>query len=299
MRTEFAVGDLTISSIVEQEGPFFDALEFLPDLTPDTLAENRGWLEQGRALDAGGQLVLCIQSYVVRTPRHTVLIDSCVGNDKERPTRPFWHMRSDQTYLQGLSGAGISVEDIDFVLCTHLHPDHVGWNTRLADGRWVPTFPNARYVFSQREFLFWQERHNQGAIPYMTDSVLPIIEADRADLVRSDHGLDDHVRLVPTPGHTPDHFSVEIASNGELAVVTGDLIHSPIQCRYPELSMYVDYDRQQSAATRRAFLEKHCDSGTLVCTAHFPSPSAGHVSRWGDGFRFRANVNQASIPLTR
>lgn len=286
MANGFSLGDLTIDRIIEQEMPFFDPFEFLPGLTPALLEENRAWLEP-TALDPGtGHLVLCIQSYVVRTPHHTVLIDSCVGNGKDRPTRPFWHMKTDDTYMQALAAAGLSVEDIDFVLCTHLHPDHVGWNTRLADGRWVPTFPKARYVFSEREYGYWMERHAEAPIAYMADSVLPVVEAGRAELVRSDHALGDHVRLEPTPGHTPDHYAVRLVAAGGDAVVTGDLIHSPLQCRYPELSSRPDYDKAQAAATRRAMLERCCDTATLFCAAHFPSPSVGRITRWGDGFRF-------------
>ena len=288
MTTSFTLGDLTIHRIIEQEMPFFDPLEFLPDLTPERLEENRSWLEPTALDPRTGKIILCIQSYVVRTPHHTVMIDSCVGNHKDRPTRSFWHMKTDNAYHDSLAAAGLSVEDIDFVMCTHLHPDHVGWNTRLADGRWVPTFPRARYLFAQREYDYWQQRHEEEPIGYMADSVLPIVEAGRAELVRSDHALDDHVHLLPTPGHTPDHFSVRLASAGRAAVVTGDAIHSPLQARYPELSSRPDYDKAQAAATRRALLESCCDSDTLFCTAHFPSPSAGRVTRWGDGFRFTA-----------
>ncbi len=286
MSNGLRVGDMTIFRIIEEESPLFDPLTFFPSLTPELFAENRPWLEQLRAIDPAGQLVLCIQSYVVRTPHHTILIDGCVGNDKPRPARPFWHMQKKDTYQRGLADAGIRVEDIDFVLCTHLHVDHVGWNTRLENGRWVPTFPNARYVFSERELAYWTEQHSQTPIECIEDSVLPIVAAGRADLVRSDHALGDHVRLMPTPGHTPDHFAVHVGRTGRAAVFSGDLIHSPLQARYPELSMRVDFDPSQGSHTRRTFLEQHCDQDTLICTAHFPSPSMGGVSRWGDGFRF-------------
>jgi len=287
MTTRFAVGDITIQRIIEQEQPLFDPLTFLPGLTQERLEENRGWLEQARALDkATGQLVLCVQSYVVRTPHHTILVDSCVGNHKDRPGRPFWHQKSDDTYMRNLAAAGLSVEDIDYVLCTHLHVDHVGWNTRLENGRWVPTFPKARYVFSKKEFDYWSAEHAKEPVPPIADSVLPIVEAKRADLVASDFGLGDHIRLEPTPGHTPDHVAVRIENKGRAeAVLTGDLIHTPLQARYPEQSMRADVDQKQSAVTRRRFLEKYCDSGTLCCMAHFPSPSVGRLSRWGDGFR--------------
>ncbi len=286
------VGDLTIHRIVEQEEPLFDPLEFFPTLTREALDENRAWLEDAGALDrATGKLRLCVQSYLVRTPRRTVLVDTCVGNGKPRPGRPFWHMRKDDAWERGLAATGVRVEEIDYVMCTHLHVDHVGWNTRLEDGRWVPTFPNARYVFGAKEFAHWSAEHAKAANPVMADSVLPIVEAGRADLVRTDMALDDHVRLLPTPGHTPDHFAVELGRGAAApaAVLTGDLIHSPLQARYPTMSMRADFDQAQAAQTRRRFLECHCDTGTLVCTAHFPSPSVGHVGRWGDdGFRFAA-----------
>ncbi len=285
MNTTTTIGDITIHRVVEMQSPFMKALEFLPTLTAERLAENRGWLQSAGALDAEDRLIFCFQSYIVRTPRHTVLIDTCVGNDKNHPLRPAWHLRNDDTYLRGLSAHGLSVDDIDFVMCTHLHPDHVGWNTRRANGRWEPTFPKARYLFAAKEYEYWAGRHAKEPIPYMTDSVLPIVEANRADLVKSDHALDDHVTLLPTPGHTPDHFSVCLGRDGRDAIVTGDLIHTPLQARYPELSMRADSDPQQSARTRRGFLERCCDSATICCTAHFPSPSAAKITRWGDGFR--------------
>ncbi len=285
MATTFRLGDLTIHRIVEQEEPLLDARDFLPGLTAERLAENRHWMEPAALDPATGKLVLCIQSYVVRTPHHTILIDSCVGNDKDRPGRPFWHKLSGDRYMRALAVVGLSVADIDFVMCTHLHVDHVGWNTRLVDGRWVPTFPNARYLFGDREFAYWKKQHEAEPIGCMADSVLPVVEAGRADLVACDHGIGDHVRLQPTPGHTIDHRAVELVSAGRRGVITGDLIHSPIQARYPELSTRVDYDPAQAAATRRAFLEAHCESDTLICTGHFPSPSSGQVKRWDDGFR--------------
>jgi len=287
MRTSFGVNDMTIHRIVEQETGIRPALEFLAGLTADVLEENRSWLEPS-ALEPGTRnLSFCFQSYVVRTPHHTVLIDSCIGNDKVRPKRPAWHLKSDGDYLRALAAAGVSVADIDFVLCTHLHADHVGWNTRLDNGRWVPTFPNARYLLSAKEYAYWAAQHAASPIECITDSVLPIIEAKRADLVTSAHALDDHVRLMPTPGHTVDHFAVCLGRGGDAAVMTGDLIHSPLQARYPQLGARVDLDPVQSAATRRSFLERYCDTRTLCCTAHFPSPSAGRIERWGDGFRWQ------------
>lgn len=284
MNTSFSVGDLEIHRIVEQVYPFQSALDMLPGLTPERLAENRHWLEPA-SLDAEGRLVLTFQSYVVRTPHHIVLVDSCIGNDKHRPTRPQWHQKADETYLTGLSALGLSVDDIDYVLCTHLHADHVGWNTRLDNGRWVPTFPKARYVFGAREYAHWQGEHVKAPVFAFGDSVLPVVEAGRAEVVADDHALGDHVRLLPTPGHTPGHVAVAFGKGADMAVMSGDLMHSPLQARFPELSARFDTDPAQSAATRRSFLERYCDTRTICCTAHFPEPSSGRITRWGDGFR--------------
>ena len=149
MTLTFSVADTTIHRIIEQETTFLPAREMFPELTPEMLAAERSALQAARALDAQDTLILCFQSYVVKTPHHTILIDSCIGNDKPR-TRPAWNRKTDDTYMRGLAAAGVSVDDIDLVMCTHLHTDHVGWNTRLDNGRWVPTFPRARYAFAQR-----------------------------------------------------------------------------------------------------------------------------------------------------
>jgi glyoxylase-like metal-dependent hydrolase (beta-lactamase superfamily II) len=284
MSTTYRVADITIDRIVEQQGAFAKISDFLPAATPELIDANRSWM-QPAFMDAEDKLLLCFQSYVIHTPDHIILVDSCIGNDKDRAARPTWHRKTDATYMAALAAAGVGVEDIDFVLCTHLHTDHVGWNTRLDNGRWVPTFPKARYLFSARELAFWTERHAANPIPAIEDSVLPIVAAQRADLVDSAHVLSDHVRLVPTPGHTPDHFAVALGRGRDAAVLTGDLIHTPFQMRYPELSMMADTDAAQSAVTRRAFLERYCDTDTLCCTAHFPSPSVNRISRWDTGFR--------------
>jgi glyoxylase-like metal-dependent hydrolase (beta-lactamase superfamily II) len=283
--TSFQVSDMTIHRIVEQESPFMDAMVFLAGLTPEVLDEHRWWLEPNALEPVTGKLILCFQSYIVQTPYHVILIDSCIGNDKNMPSWSDWDMKTDNTYMRALASAGFGVEDIDYVMCTHLHADHVGWNTRLENGRWVPTFPNARYILSARELAYWLEQNARNPISCITDSVLPIINANRADLVRSDHALGDHVRLLPTPGHTSDHFAVVLGKFKPEIVLTGDLLHSPLQARYPELSYSADYNPQQAAQTRRAFLEEYCERDTLCCTAHFPSPSVGYIKRWSNGFR--------------
>ena len=285
MSLKIAVGDLTVHRLIEQETPFFQARDLLPSLTPDLLAENREWLRQAGAIDPSDVLILCFQSYVVKTPHHTILVDTCIGNHKPRPAREKWHMKTDDTYMRALAAAGVGVGDIDFVMCTHLHVDHVGWNTRLENGRWVPTFPNARYVFTESEFKYWTEENAKAVVPPFDDSVLPIVAANKAEIVRNDFQIGDHVRLLPTPGHTPGHVAFTFGKGKDDAVMCGDLMHSPLQTRYPELSPKFDVDPVQAAVTRRKFLEQYCDTDTLCCTAHFPSPSTGKIKRWGEGFR--------------
>ncbi|MGJ4892874.1 MBL fold metallo-hydrolase [Bradyrhizobium sp. HKCCYLRH3099] len=283
----FSVADTTIHRIIEQETTFLPAREMFPDLTPEMLAAERGALQTANALDAQDTLILCFQSYVVKTPHHTILIDSCIGNDKPR-ARPVWNMKTDDTYMRALAAAGISVDDIDVVMCTHLHTDHVGWNTRLDNGRWVPTFPKARYVFAQAEYDYWLAQNAKTEVPAFADSVLPVVEAQRADIVSDAFAIGDHVRLLPTPGHTPGHIAVAVGKGQDDAVFAGDLIHTPLQFAYPELSPKFDVDPAQAAVTRRAFLDRYCDTPTLCCTAHFPSPSVGRITRKGNGFACEA-----------
>jgi glyoxylase-like metal-dependent hydrolase (beta-lactamase superfamily II) len=283
--TTFRIGDTTIHRIIEMECGFTPAMEFLPKLTAAQLDESRPWMANPMALDPSDMLVLCFQAYVIRTAKHTILVDTCVGNHKDRPARPLWNMKNDTIFMDGLAECGLTVHDIDFVLCTHLHVDHVGWNTRLENGRWVPTFPNARYLFSKTELDFWLSENEKALVPPIADSVIPIVEAKRHELITSDHSLSDLVTLIPTPGHTIDHYAVTLGKGGKDAVFTGDLIHTPLQAKWPDLAMRIDYDPLQSSATRWKFLEQYCDTTTQCCFAHFPSPSRGYIKRFGDGFK--------------
>lgn len=281
----FKAGDALVHRIVELEGPSSRALEFLPALTPEQLDDSRHWLRTPMAIDDQDRLFLSYHAYLIQTGTHNILVDTCIGNEKERPWRPDWHHRKDASFMSGLAAAGLTVHDIDYVLCTHLHTDHVGWNTRLENGRWVPTFPNARYLFSDQELDYWLRRNEDTIVPAIADSVIPILDAKQCDIVKSDHSLNDLIALIPTPGHTSGHFAVTLGKGGRDAVFTGDLIHSPLQARWPELSMRLDYDPDQANRTRRAFLESYCETGTLCCFAHFPAPSKGFIERWEDGFR--------------
>jgi glyoxylase-like metal-dependent hydrolase (beta-lactamase superfamily II) len=284
------IGQIVIQRIVESICTAFEPLSFFPETTPHDWARHRTWMEP-RALDpVSGNLVLPIQAFLVRTRRHTILIDTCVGHNKSRPQRLFWHMKKFDTFLPRLAAAGVRPEDVDYVMCTHLHSDHVGWNTQLRDGRWVPTFPNAKYIFARSEWEGFEALHRKHPQPQFLDSVLPIMEARQAELVSGDFALDGEVWPEPTPGHTPGHVSVHLASQGAQAVITGDCIHSPVQCVEPEWIMRADFDPTLARTTRRSFLERYCDSNVMVCATHFPEPSTGRIIQRDKGFWFEYEV---------
>lgn len=286
MSLKFSAGDLTIHRIVEQQAPFFPALDMFPGLTPDQLADNRAWMKQAGALDDNDTLILCFQSYIVRTPHHTVLIDSCIGNDKPRPGRPNWNMKTDDTYMRALKAAGFSVGDIDYVMCTHLHVDHVGWNTRLVDGKWVPTFAQARYLFGRTEYEHWRDHSADPAhAAVFDDSVKPVMDAGRAELIASDARLTDEISLIPTAGHSPGHVSIHIRSDGEEALLTGDVAHHPCQMAHLDWSSTADSDPRQSVVARRELFSRFADTPALVIGGHY---DAGYIKRDGEAFRFVA-----------
>lgn len=288
------IGASKIERIIEQARlAYMPFTQFFPSVTPAMVDENRSWLEPDYLDPATGKVVLTIQSYVVRSRGLTLLIDTCVGNHKARPNRPIWHMMASEVWERNLAALGLSVADIDIVMCTHLHIDHVGWNTRLENGRFVPTFPKARYLFAGRELDYWSQRSaaDPASCPWIEDSVLPILEAKQAEIITSAHEFSDEIRLVPTPGHTIDHFSVEIrAQNSPSALITGDMVHSPLQIKYPEVGMMSDYDSPQAGETRRRIFSQCCAADTVLCTAHFPGNPIGRVRQEGSAFRFVAEA---------
>jgi len=280
-------GDVTIFRVVELEGAnshrFSQSL--FPDLTEEVLAPHRDWLAPHFLEPETGKLVMSIHSFVVRTRHHTILVDTCVGNGKKRNV-PIWHMR-EGPFLEDLAKAGVQPDSVDYVLCTHLHVDHVGWNTRLVDGRWVPTFPNATYLFAQKEWDYWKDKDGDGFGEIIGDSVRPIVEANLAQLVDGEHGIDDEASLLPTPGHTPGHVSLRLASGGREAIITGDMLHHPFQCGAPEVTSSFCVDPDQSRATRKAFLERYADSDTTILGTHFAAPTAGRIRSAGDRWKFQ------------
>jgi glyoxylase-like metal-dependent hydrolase (beta-lactamase superfamily II) len=219
----------------------------------------------------------------VETPTRRIVIDTGLGNDKEGRNVPTWNNRHGP-FLETMTAAGFPPDSIDTVLCTHLHVDHVGWNTRLVDGRWVPTFGNARYVFGKTEYEHWRD-HSEEAdkIAVFNDSVKPVVDAGKADLVASDASLGDEITLIPTPGHSPGHMSILIRSDGQRALLTGDVAHHPCQMAHLDWSSTADSDPVQSARTRRELFSRFADTPTLVIGGHF---TAGHIQRAGDAFKF-------------
>ncbi|HKA03138.1 MAG TPA: MBL fold metallo-hydrolase, partial [Acidimicrobiales bacterium] len=209
-----------------------------------------------------------------------IAVDTCVGNHKPR-ANPGWN-DLDTSFLDDMVAAGFPPDSIDVVVCTHLHVDHVGWNTHLVDGEWVPTFPHARYVLADTEVDYWQRTAYPDGDPIFADSVEPVLKADLADLVAVDHRLDDGVRFDPTPGHTPGHVSLVVESGGERAVITGDMIHTPVQIAATELTSSFDFDEAAAIQTRRDFLNRYGD-GTLVIGTHWGGPGAGRVVADGEG----------------
>lgn len=279
---EFRIGDIRVRRILESEELFMPLVDMLPDAAGEGLERHRHWLEPWALCPDSGRVVLPVQTYLVHTTRHTILIDTCVGNHKSNRFFEPWYDRKDFAWLQRLAAAGVTPEGIDYVLCTHLHLDHCGWNTQLIDGRWVPTFPNAKYLFARAEFEHRQSVNDST----FNENVVPVMEAGQGVLVAMDHALDDEVWLTPTPGHTPGQVAIHLASQGRSAVMMGDIMHSPVQCAEPDWRAISDADPDLAKATRRAFLDRHADTGTLVMTAHFPSPSVGHVVPKDNAFRF-------------
>ena len=274
------IGDIEVWRILEINAPFLSPEELWPDAGPEVREVIERHVPGGIDAATGG-LILPVQGFLLKTPQHIVLVDACVGNDKTNRL-PDWHKRSSGRFMAALTAAGVGPEDIDFVLCTHLHTDHVGWNTQLVDGRWVPTFPNARYLMPAADNELYGDR---GGDSY-NESVLPVIEAGQAELVTPGHMLGDHITLVPTPGHTPGHVAVLVRHNGAEAVITGDALHSTAQCWRPDWEFIYDEDGKTAVASRKQLLGEAAEAGRKVIGSHFNLPSTGRVKVEGDAFRW-------------
>ncbi len=276
------VGRVKITKIVELETT--GSTRFILPLAGNEEIRKLPWLIPHFANEEG-RLKMSIHSLVVETPSRRIVVDTGLGNDKEGRKVPVWNNRK-EPFLETMTAAGFPPDSIDTVLCTHLHVDHVGWNTRLAGGKWVPTFAKARYVFGRTEYEHWRHYSDEDdKIAVFNDSVKPIADAGKADLVASDARLTDEITLIPTPGHSPGHMSIHIQSDGQEALLMGDVAHHPCQMAHLDWSSTADSDPAQSAATRRALFSRFADTPTLAIGGHF---NAGHIKRDGDAFKFVA-----------
>ncbi len=281
--TSWQIGRVKVTRVVEMEvagGSRF----ILPDATREAVIP-MAWLQPHFA-DSEGNLIMSIHALVIETPDQKIVVDTCIGNDKQRSI-PNW-TNLQLPFLEDLKEAGYDRHDINTVLCTHLHVDHVGWNTMLEDGQWKPTFPNARYLIGSEEYSYWNNMDDDDPLNagVMGDSVRPVFEAGLADLVPMDHPISDEVFLEPTPGHTPGHVSVRISSQGEQALITGDCIHHPCQIEKIDWASSADYDQDLAKSTREAVLSSTSDTDVLVIGTHFATPTAGHIRRQNGHYWF-------------
>jgi glyoxylase-like metal-dependent hydrolase (beta-lactamase superfamily II) len=278
--TQWQIGDVKITRVVEMEvtgGSRF----ILPDATPEAIQPIE-WLVPHFAT-AAGKLIMSIHALVIDTGTRRIIVDTCLGNDKQRNI-PNWNQLQGP-FLKDLEDAGYPPESIDTVLCTHLHVDHVGWNTILVDGHWLPTFKQARYLIARNEWAYWDEQGDADFGPVLEDSVRPIFDAGLVDLVDGEHQVCDEVRLEPTPGHTPGHVSVHISSRGEEALITGDFLHHPCQLARLDWGSSADFDQAAASAMRAKTFAKYADQAVLVIGTHFATPTAGHLKRDGAAYR--------------
>lgn len=285
MNTSWQIGKVRITQIVE----LIDSEMFLGLFPLATREEinSIAWLHPHFA-DSKGNLIAYVQSFLIESNGEKILIDTCNGNEKNRPNVPTWSMLHTD-YLEKIESAGAKPEDISKVICTHLHFDHVGWNTRFENGKLVPTFPNAQYLFSKQEYEYWKgkpEKEMEDDHKGIVDSVKPIIEAHLATFVDDNHQVDSHLKFIPTPGHTPHHVSIAIESENQKAVITGDVLHHPCQIAHPEWSTVVDTFPEQGIDSRNKFIENVSDKDVLIIGTHFADPVAGHIVKRENGNEF-------------
>jgi glyoxylase-like metal-dependent hydrolase (beta-lactamase superfamily II) len=284
---QWEIGEITITRVEERImalPPDF----LLPRASSEGLERHSRWMKPW-AIDDEGQLTISIHSLCIEGGGHKIVVDTCFGpGPLPQATET---LSNDGSFLVELADAGFGRDTVDVVICTHLHVDHVGWNTLVEDGRRVPTFPNARYVFSRSEYEHWEaaseeERMASGVVMF-DNAVTPLVDFGVLELVDTDHRLSDAIEFVPTPGHSPGHFSVRVSSQGETAFITGDCAHSPIGFAEPKWYAMNDTDRDASCSTRRRLVSELADTPVLIVGTHFPPPTAGHLVSTGDGVWFR------------
>jgi glyoxylase-like metal-dependent hydrolase (beta-lactamase superfamily II) len=289
---EITLGDVTIARVEEMHGPVgMTPGQFFPGWPEQDWLDNRDWLVPDH-LDAKDDIVqVAFHTWVLRSQGRTILVDTGIGNDKTRPAVEAWdHLSGD--YLRNLAAAGVEPEDVDLVVNTHLHVDHIGWNTRLVDGRWVPTFPNATYLMSRPDFEHFNPANNPGITGSVNenafeDSIEPVRAAGQIQLWEGEHAIDGDLRLVSAPGHTPGASVLILTSGSDKALFAGDLMHTPLQVAHPDHHSCFCEDPATALTTRRNLLGWASDNTALVLPAHFTGRTALEVVRNGDAFEIK------------
>lgn len=283
--TTWNFGDITVTRVIDTQGPFSAARAF-PGAPLEEMDKAADWLVPHFYDPAGKNILFNYQSYVVKTPRRTVVMEFGYGNDKKRPN-PLMNMRKGP-YLDNLAAAGVKLDEVDFVLASHFHTDHVGWASRLVDGKWVPTFPKARYLFNKAE-LDGMTGGGLGPDPStkvaFEDSIKPVLDAGRADFIEGGFDIDAGVEVVVNPGHTQGHQSLTLESKGKRAILCGDILHNPIEIRFPEWEVLFDRDKEAGKAVRRKFCDQYADTDVTIFAAHFGGPTAGKIVTEKGGLR--------------
>lgn len=270
----FDIGDIQVAKVVDTIESFSPKLLYV-EKDRSSFDPHLDWL-QPHFLDDEKGMLLSIHSFVLKTRHHTIMVDTCVGNHKTNSGFPQWNNR-EGNYLAELTAAGCRPEDVDFVFCTHMHVDHTGWNTQLKDGRWVPTFPNAKYLFNRGEWDCWKDSDDEHNRAVIEQNILPIIEAGQVQWVDNAWGIDDQISLIPTPGHTPGHCSVSLNSGKNRAFITGDMMIHPVQIAEPQWSQSADQDKALAIQTRSNFVNDHCDRDIMILGTHFNTPTGVYI----------------------
>ena len=288
------IGDVQVTRLVEVNAHQDPFTMLSTECEPD-MAKHFPWLMPNFATPQG-IMKISFQAFAMKTPEKTIIVDTCIGEGRVREFEIFTHMQSD--YLEDLAAAGYDPDAADVVLCTHLHFDHVGWNTRERNGRWVPTFPNARYVFSKTDRDYFDPARGDGGkidahARVFNDSVLPILEAKQEMLVDDTMALGDDLTIEPAPGHSPGHVLIALKSQGAEALFTGDIMHNPIQIHHPHWSSAFCSDPDEARRTRRRLLERAAARGSLLYPAHFAGPHIGRVAEAAGGFKYLPGQGQA------
>jgi glyoxylase-like metal-dependent hydrolase (beta-lactamase superfamily II) len=247
----------------------FDLCNFFPTIPGES------WHDYASHLTPEHKVRFNLGSYLIRSDGRTILVDTGLGpRPADTPDVPWGQL------LRDFADKGVRPEEVDMVVMTHLHRDHVGWNLTADGPRWVPTFPNARYWCSTKD---WETSHRPDVQPQRYPNaptcVWPLADLGLVELMDGEHTLTRDLTAVPTPGHTPGHMSILVSSQGERALVLGDAAHSPVQLQEPDWVSRADMDPELTRQTRRALLDRLEREEIVVAAGHFEAPGFGRIVR--------------------